>query len=92
MAAQTVTHAQGHLSGDDFHGLHFAVTRLAGNASGNMGPMVEVHMVGKGMNSLPFESFAGVVYGSQLLNFRTVSLGHPVAAHTRLHTRDARHS
>jgi len=58
MTPKTVTHAQGHLSGHDFHGLHFAVTSLASNASGHMGPMVEVHMVGKRVNSLPFKSLA----------------------------------
>lgn len=89
MTTETITHAQGHLSGHDFHGLHFAVTSLASNASGHMGPMVEEHMVGKRVNSLPFERLAGIVDCGELLNLGTVSLGHPVATHASFYTWDA---
>jgi hypothetical protein len=92
MTAQTITHAQGHFSGNDLHCLHFAVASLASNASGYVGPMVEVHVIGKRVHTLPFESLAGAVDSRQLLNFRTVSLGHPVAAHASFHTWDSSHS
>ena len=88
VASQAVAHAHGHALIDDLHVLHFAVAGLAEDAGAHMRPVIEVNVIRQPVDPLPFQGFTRSIYGGELLDVRAVRLGHLVAVHARLDSRD----
>jgi hypothetical protein len=88
MAPQAVPHAHGHVLGDDIQGLNLAMAGLAGDACAHVRTVVEVDVVGKGVDAFPLERAAGLVDRRQHLYGRALRLRDPVTVHARL---DGRH-
>jgi hypothetical protein len=89
MAAQAVAHPHRHILINNIHRLHFTVAGLANDSGIHMRPMIEKHMVGQRMNSLPFHWLAGIIDFREFHYFRSIDPGHSVAIHAFLDCRNS---
>lgn len=84
VAGETIAHAHEHFPGDFFHGLNLPVAGLAGDSGSDVRPMIEVDVIGQGMDSIPIDDLIGLECSSQLLNARLLGASHRMAVHAGL--------
>lgn len=89
MTSQAVAHAHGHALINQVHCLHLAVACLAQDPGNDVRPVIEIHVVGQRMYPLPLQRRARRKDGGDLLDVRTLLLGHLVTVHARLNGRNS---
>jgi len=90
MAVQAPAHAQRGKPGNGFHGIDPAVTRDAPDASGNVGSMMKIGVIGKIVDAYPRNRVATLVTCPKRLERLVVLLDLTVAIHTGLSRWDGR--
>ena len=81
MTPQAVAHTHGHMLVYPRHGLDFPVAGLADNSRMHMGPVVEINVVRKRVNSLPSQRLTRIVYCRKFHDFRSIGFRYLVAVH-----------
>ena len=81
VAVQASAHTHQHLARNLLHGLHLAVAGLAGDAGVDVRPVVEIDVVGQGVDPLPCEGLVGLERSGYLLDFRLIRASDAVSIH-----------
>ena len=87
MTPKAVAHSHGHMLVYPRHCLDFPMAGLTENSRIHVGPVVEINVVRKRMNSHPSQRLIGIVYCRKFHDFRSIGFRYLVAVHAFLYRR-----